>query len=335
MSTGWLIVTLVALAIVVLVIVPYLVATAHRLDRLHVRTDAAWAGLDAALARRAVIARAAIAGGLDGELTDDRANALREAADAAESAPRLDREAAENELTRALAGVDRARLPKAIAAEFIEAEHRMMLARRVHNDAVRDTLALRGRRVVRWLKLAGTAAEPAYFEIAEPQGATPSENGARHRRSARVLLIDGEDRLLLFRGHEPRHPASPLWFTTGGGVEFGEQLRETAVREVREETGIVLKPDGLTGPVWRRQVRLTWDGVPLRSDEWFFLARVERNVVNTSGTTRQERSILEGHRWWKPTELATTTEAVYPEQLGELLPGLLADGWDGQVRQVR
>jgi hypothetical protein len=44
----------------------------------------------------------------------------------------------------------------------------VVIARRVYNDAVRDTLALRSRRMVRWLRLAGTAAAPRYFEIAEP-----------------------------------------------------------------------------------------------------------------------------------------------------------------------
>ena len=43
----------------------------------------------------------------------------------------------------------------------------VVLARRVYNDAVRDTLALRERRPVRWLKLGGRAALPSYFEIAE------------------------------------------------------------------------------------------------------------------------------------------------------------------------
>jgi len=43
-----------------------------------------------------------------------------------------------------------------------------VLARRVHNDAVRDTLGLRSQRLVRWLRLAGTAPMPAYFEIADP-----------------------------------------------------------------------------------------------------------------------------------------------------------------------
>ena len=41
----------------------------------------------------------------------------------------------------------------------------------VRNDAVRDTLGLRSRRLVRWLRLAGTAPMPTYFEIADPPAA--------------------------------------------------------------------------------------------------------------------------------------------------------------------
>ncbi|MGH3881245.1 MAG: NUDIX hydrolase, partial [Actinophytocola sp.] len=61
MSTG-LLITLLAVAFVVAVVLGlWLAATANRLDRLHVRTDAAWAALDAALARRAVVGRAVAA----------------------------------------------------------------------------------------------------------------------------------------------------------------------------------------------------------------------------------------------------------------------------------
>jgi hypothetical protein len=142
----------------------FLLATANRLDRLHVRLDAGWAALDAALARRSVVARAVAAGALD----DDQAASLRRAADAAETAPRQEREASENELTRVLAAVDRHRLPGRLADELADAEQRMVIARRVHNDAVRDTLTLRQRRKVRYFRLAGTAPRPEYFEIAEP-----------------------------------------------------------------------------------------------------------------------------------------------------------------------
>ena len=138
----------------------FLVATANRLDRLHVRLDAGWAALDAALARRAVVARTVAA--LHGE------EAVRQAADAAEAAPRADREDAENELTKLLAAVARPSLPPTLAEELADAEHRVVIARRVHTDAVRDTLALRRRRKVRYFKLAGTAPQPQYFEIVDP-----------------------------------------------------------------------------------------------------------------------------------------------------------------------
>jgi hypothetical protein len=80
----------------------------------------------------------------------------------------LDRETAENRLGRALAGVDRSVLPAELAAELVEAEQLLALARRVHNDAVRDTLDLRSRQLVRRLRLAGRAPLPRYFEIADP-----------------------------------------------------------------------------------------------------------------------------------------------------------------------
>jgi hypothetical protein len=146
------------------------VRAATRLDRLHVRTGAAWAALDAALCRRA----RAIRGLTARELTESAA--LCAAADAALlagsevvlSAGAMVREEVENELGRVLAVLDRRRLAPTCASRLADVEQRVVIARRVYNDAVRDTLALRSHRTVRWLRLAGTAAAPRYFEIVEP-----------------------------------------------------------------------------------------------------------------------------------------------------------------------
>ena len=156
--TALLIAALVAIAV-------WAVRTANRLDRLHVRYDLSWQALDAALARRAVVARA-VAVDAYGERPEGRR--LVSLADAAENAPRSTREACENELSTALETVDPARVPLGLVDELADAEVRVLLARRFHNDAVRDTLALRERRPVRWLKLGGRAPLPTYFEIAEP-----------------------------------------------------------------------------------------------------------------------------------------------------------------------
>jgi hypothetical protein len=143
---------------------------ATRLDRLHVRTDAAWVALDAALCRRA---RAVTA--LNGSLT------LCCAADAVlRAGGNLARAEVENELGRLLAVLDRRGLEPAYSGRLADAEQRVVIARQVYNDAVRDTLALRSRRTVRWLRLAGTAAAPRYFDIAEvaPPSYGPEWEGA-------------------------------------------------------------------------------------------------------------------------------------------------------------
>jgi hypothetical protein len=162
-----LVLVLLAIATVVAVV------RARRLDRLHRRTDAARAGLADALERRAAVAvrvadvlptaAAALRIAAHDSLTTCHAG-LRSAGAGLEPC-----EVAENALTRGLAVVDRDALPAALAGELVDAEQLVLLARRVHNDAVRDTLDLRSRRLVRWLRLAGTAPVPAYFEIADPQ----------------------------------------------------------------------------------------------------------------------------------------------------------------------
>ncbi|HEY3754315.1 MAG TPA: NUDIX domain-containing protein [Pseudonocardiaceae bacterium] len=331
--------TVAVLLIVVLAVAvvfgPWLLGTANRLDRLHVRTDAAWAGLDATLARRAVVTRAVAA---TGSVPQACADALRAAADHAELADRGEREAAENELSRQLAGLDRTAVPSALAEELADAEQRVVLARRVHNDAVRDTRSLRRRRLVRWLRLAGTAAQPDYFEIAEPDpdaasAATPL------RKSARIVLADPAGRVLLFRGIDPGRPdESPFWFTPGGGVEDGEDLRATAVRELREETGLLAAEDRLVGPAWIRRVTFPFDGETLDSEEWFFLARVGAQdvaAISHDGFTELETRTIDSHRWWTQRELKSTSEQIYPEQLADYLPGLLGGNWDGTTQPIR
>ncbi|OBI94527.1 exopolyphosphatase [Mycobacterium alsense] len=321
----WLVVAAV-LVLVALVIAAagWAYRTAHRLDRLHVRYDLSWQALDGALARRAVVARAVA---IDGYGSSPEGRRLTALADAAERAPRPARESCENELSAALATVDPASLPAGLIAELADAEARVVLARRFHNDAVRDTLALAERRPVRAFRLGGTAALPSYFEIVERPQALAGERGVpNHRTSARVVLLDETGAVLLLCGSDPaitEGVAPRWWFTVGGEVGNGERLAEAAARELAEETGLQVAPADLVGPVWRRDEVFEFNGSLIESEEFYLVHRTRRFEPSLGGRTELERSYLHGARWCDANDIAALTasgEQVYPRQLGELLP---------------
>lgn len=140
------------------------------------------------------------------------------------------------------------------------------------------------------------------------------------RRAARVLLLDGADRLLLFRGGDPAKPeAGTWWFTPGGGLDDGETLAEGARRELFEETGLHCDPRDLGAPVHEEHSVFEFAGMTLAQHSTFFVLRVDAHEVDTSGFEELEASSIVEHRWWPRSELRSTNEVVYPAGLPELL----------------
>jgi hypothetical protein len=158
---GWYVAALVVAVLLAL----YGSWTARRLDRLHARIDATGSGLDAQLRHRATsAARLADCAGVPRDVVATLAPPALVAAEA--TGLGHDREAVENDLSRALQDVAD-RLPADVpeVATMVDAVTRATFARRFHNDAVRDALVVRRRWVVRLLHLAGHAPRPAYFEV--------------------------------------------------------------------------------------------------------------------------------------------------------------------------
>ncbi len=143
------------------------------------------------------------------------------------------------------------------------------------------------------------------------------------RRSARVLLIDRDDRVLLFLGCDPMaRDRGTWWFTPGGGVEQGESLVQAASRELLEETGLLVEPAQLGGPVHAEVAEFSLAGTSYRQSGDFFVARVDAHVVDTAGFSALEREFVLDHRWWTRAELRSTAEVIYPAVLADLLDAL-------------
>ncbi len=156
----------------------------------------------------------------------------------------------------------------------------------------------------------------------------PADRPRRARRAVRVLILDEEDRVLLFLDSDlGLDPVPHWWGTPGGGVDPGESDLEAAIREVREETGLVIDSADLIGPVCTRRVRHGYSDQVVDQSEEFYLLRVPGFEVDTSGHTEEERLCYVDVRWWARTAIvdedgegaAVGGYAVWPRDLLEIL----------------
>jgi len=132
-----------------------------------------------------------------------------------------------------------------------------------------------------------------------------------------MLLLDQSDRLLLLRGDEVPGGES-IWFPVGGGIEDGEDAVTAGLREIDEETG---RREVRMGPeVWRRRHLYSWRGTQTDTHERWFVARTQHFTPSPQALTEEEKSYITGFRWWTAEELASTTEQVFPPDLGHTPP---------------
>lgn len=140
---------------------------------------------------------------------------------------------------------------------------------------------------------------------------------------SRVLLVDQYDHvlLLLTRHDVPGYPAR--WLTTGGHLEAGEDHPRAAVRELFEETGLVISDPGM--PFWTRDfVAERAPGVWASHHEVWYSLRTQRFELDTRNWTPEELVDIIDQRWWSLRDLETTTEPVEPLQLARLLRSQLS-----------
>lgn len=144
------------------------------------------------------------------------------------------------------------------------------------------------------------------------------------RKTARIILLDGQDRVLLVRFDIQRdgQPVS-FWATPGGEVEEGETDQAAAERELREELGLTL---ALTGPVHNVTSQFDHRGTWVENRDLFFVGRYDGDAAfSVTGLTDTERQAMQAVAWWPVAEIDLTTETIFPEGLGRVVQALLCE----------
>lgn len=120
------------------------------------------------------------------------------------------------------------------------------------------------------------------------------------RRTARVIPVSPLGRVLLLRGHDPEVPDQSYWFSIGGRIEPGETARQAAVREMREEVGIVVREDDLRGPFHEGEHAYSFGGVEYHAISVFFTVTLQEYSVQPMGLPGE---IITDTRWWSPSDV--------------------------------
>ena len=111
--------------------------------------------------------------------------------------------------------------------------------------------------------------------------------------SANVIVVNDQDEILMIRRTDNGN-----WAVPGGGMDLGESITGTAVRETEEETGITCEITGLVGIYTnpRHVIRYTSNGEVRQEFSIVFTARPIGGMLRPSSESSEPQ--------WVPAETA-------------------------------
>jgi 8-oxo-dGTP pyrophosphatase MutT (NUDIX family) len=146
------------------------------------------------------------------------------------------------------------------------------------------------------------------------------------RDAVRIVLADASGLILLFHVVTPDETPDGWWELPGGGIDPGETYLDTAVREIKEETGLTIDPAQVRPPTWRRDSTWRSRGQRRLQHEVVVCAQIDAHQppITDGGRTWEEIEDFVATRWWPVSDITSSRERFYPSRLPELLPRFLA-----------
>jgi 8-oxo-dGTP pyrophosphatase MutT (NUDIX family) len=138
------------------------------------------------------------------------------------------------------------------------------------------------------------------------------------REVVRLIVLDAEERILLFRIYEPFYPEEgTCWELPGGGIDEGETYVTAALRELHEETGITTAPEQVSRPIWSRRATFRHAGERRVQNEVVVTIRLNDTCpsVDESNQLADEQETYFGYCWWSTDEIEASAERFYPGSL--------------------
>jgi 8-oxo-dGTP pyrophosphatase MutT (NUDIX family) len=135
--------------------------------------------------------------------------------------------------------------------------------------------------------------------------------------------MDANGAALLFLTDAPDSTRFARWITPGGGVDPGETQEQAAVRELFEETGLVV--DGVGESMFSLDFDVAWDAADHdRGHAEYYVVRCERFEPVSTNWTESEHVDVTAHRWFTADELLLSGEPFEPYDLPRLLRAVAA-----------
>lgn len=135
----------------------------------------------------------------------------------------------------------------------------------------------------------------------------------------RVVLFNEQNQILLVKQH---HEDRDIWMVPGGGIEEGESSQDAAIREVMEETGLIVHIE-----------RLLWHVEEVSEERGqrfvnFFLGSIigGQPELGSDPEFGEDDQVLEDLKFFSREELSQI-EHIYPDYLrDELWDELTVEG---------